>query len=139
MTTTCEPGPLGAAAAEAGAEGAAAGAAGDAEEPADGAGEAAGGASVGSVPWSESAASSVRITEPSATLSPTFTFSSLTVPANGAGTSMVALSDSSVISGSSGATVSPGATSSSMIGTSAKSPMSGTLTSTITAVPCAGR
>ena len=51
------------------------------------------------------------------------------VPADGAGTSIVALSDSSVISESSTPTVSPGFTSTSMTGTSLKSPMSGTLTS----------
>ena len=45
---------------------------------------------------------------PCATLSPTLTLSSCTTPANGAGTSIVALSDSSVTSGSSSATVSPG-------------------------------
>ena len=54
--------------------------------------------------------------------------SSPTVPANGAGTSIVALSDSSVSSGSSTATVSPAATRISMTGTSVKSPMSGTST-----------
>ena len=84
----------------------------------------------------------MRITEPSDTVSPTATFSSCTTPACGAGTSMVALSDSSVISGSSGATSSPGATRISMIGTSAKSPMSGTLISIVSAIraaPCACR
>ena len=80
------------------------------------------------------APSSMRIAEPSDTVSPTATFSSRTTPACGAGTSIVALSDSSVISGSSGATSSPGATSTSMIGTSAKSPMSGTLISTMSAI-----
>ena len=44
----------------------------------------------------------------------------------GAGTSMVALSDSRVISGSSTLTLAPGATCTSMIGMSLKSPMSGT-------------
>ena len=48
------------------------------------------------------AASSSRISEPSETVSPTATFSSRTTPAAGEGTSIVALSDSSVISGSSG-------------------------------------
>jgi hypothetical protein len=50
--------------------------------------------------WSAApAVSSVRISVPSETLSPVFTFSSLTVPRfAGAGTSIVALSDSSVIS-----------------------------------------
>ena len=51
------------------------------------------------------------------------------VPAAGAGMSMVALSDSSVISGSSAATVSPAAMCTSMTGTPAKSPISGTVTS----------
>jgi hypothetical protein len=40
-------------------------------------------------------------------LSPTLTFSSVTTPDTGEGTSMVALSDSSVISESSALTVSP--------------------------------
>ena len=53
---------------------------------------------------------------------------------DGAGTSIVALSDSSVSSGSSALTLSPGATCTSMIGTSLKSPMSGTGTSTWLAV-----
>src|SRR6185437_3701471 len=43
-----------------------------------------------------SSASIVAITLPSEISSPTLTFISLTVPANGAGTSMVALADSSV-------------------------------------------
>ena len=59
-------------------------------------------------------------------------------PAAGAGMSIVALSDSSVISGSSAATVSPAATSTSITGTSEKSPISGTRTS-VTAAPSAGR
>ena len=66
---------------------------------------------------------------PSLTWSPTLTSTSPTVPADGAGTSSVALSDSSVSSGSSALTLSPGATCTSMIGTSLKSPMSGTRTS----------
>ena len=66
---------------------------------------------------------------PTETVSPTETLTAVTVPAAGAGTSIVALSDSSVISGSSAATVSPTATWISMIGTSAKSPISGTTTS----------
>jgi hypothetical protein len=83
------------------------------------------GESDGASPLTSSESSSV----PLDTLSPTETFRSWTVPANGAGTSIVALSDSSVTSGSSAATVSPGETSSSMTGTSSKSPMSGTVTS----------
>src|ERR1700674_1137084 len=71
----------------------------------------------------------VRIKAPSATLSPTFTFTSFTTPPAGAGTSIVALSDSSVTSGSSFATVSPALTSTSITGTSVKSPISGTFTS----------
>src|SRR5882762_804154 len=70
--------------------------------------------------------SSSRITLPSLTLSPTLTFNCATVPAAGAGTSIVALSDSSVTSGSSGLTLSPAFTITSITGTSLKSPMSGT-------------
>ena len=66
---------------------------------------------------------------PSLTLSPTLTSNASTVPPPGAGTSIVALSDSSVINGSSALTASPSFTWISMIGTSLKSPMSGTLTS----------
>jgi hypothetical protein len=66
---------------------------------------------------------------PCETLSPTLIFSSLTMPAAGEGTSMVALSDSRLTSGSSLATTSPGLTSTSITGTSVKSPISGTLTS----------
>src|SRR5215470_6031906 len=69
------------------------------------------------------------MTLPSLTLSPTLTLSSLTVPAAGEGTSIVALSDSSVTSESSFFTASPGLTNTSITGTSLKSPMSGTLTS----------
>ena len=53
------------------------------------------------------------------------------MPACGAGTSMVALSHSSVISGSSAATVWPGWTWTSMTGHVLKSPMSGTLISIV--------
>ena len=74
--------------------------------------------------------SNVRIRLPALTLSPMLTFRSFTVPALGDGTSIDALSDSSVISGSSGLTLSPPFTAISMIGTSLKSPMSGTRTST---------
>src|SRR2546425_4019935 len=77
------------------------------------------------------APSSVRITLPWLTLSPNLTLSSLTVPAAGEGTSIVALSDSRVTSESSAFTVSPGLTKTSMTGTSLKSPMSGTLTSIV--------
>ncbi len=68
---------------------------------------------------------------PSLTVSPTLTSTSATAPAAGDGTSIVALSDSSVISGSSALTASPGLTCTSMTGTSSKSPMSGTLTSVV--------
>src|SRR5206468_12391032 len=61
--------------------------------------------------------------------SPTLTFNSFTTPPSGAGTSIVALSDSSVTSGSSPLTVSPALTCTSITGTSLKSPMSGTRTS----------
>jgi hypothetical protein len=69
-------------------------------------------------------------TEPSPTLEPIWTSTSLTVPATVDGTSIVALSDSSVAMASSTLMVSPTLTYSSMTGTSSKSPMSGTLTST---------
>jgi hypothetical protein len=62
------------------------------------------------------------------------TFTSFTTPAAGEGTSIVALSDSSVTSDVSGFTVSPGFTSTSMTGTSLKSPMSGTFTSSSVAM-----
>src|SRR5262245_44126138 len=71
-------------------------------------------------------ASSVRISVPSETLSPFLSLSSLITPACGAGTSIVALSDSSVMSGSSFFTLSPGLTSTSITGMFLKSPMSGT-------------
>src|SRR5215831_14880732 len=74
------------------------------------------------------AASSVRITLPSLNLSPSLTLTSFTVPAAGEGTSIVALSDSSVINGSSAFTASPALTKTSITGTSLKSPISGTLT-----------
>src|SRR5690606_24703684 len=75
------------------------------------------------------AASISSSTLPSPTVSPILTLLSLTTPAAGEGTSMVALSDSSVTSESSGLMVSPTLTRISMTGTSLKSPMSGTLTS----------
>ena len=78
---------------------------------------------------SPSLASSSRIMLPSATLSPSLTLTSFTTPAAGEGISMVALSDSTVISEASLATESPGLTRISMTSTSLKSPMSGTLTS----------
>src|SRR5450432_1744203 len=81
------------------------------------------------------AASSSRITVPSLTLSPSFTLSSVTVPALGAGTSIAAFSDSTEISESSALTTSPALTKISMIGTSLKSPMSGTLTAVVVAAP----
>ena len=81
------------------------------------------------------APSSSRMTAPSPTLSPTLTFSSLTTPPTGAGTSIVALSDSSTISGSSALITSPALTSTSMIGTSLKSPISGTLIASVMFAP----
>src|SRR5439155_691277 len=76
----------------------------------------------------------VRISVPSETLSPTLTFSSAIVPPTGDGTSIVALSDSSVTSGVSVLIASPTLTSTSMTGTSLKSPMSGTSTLTSVAI-----
>src|SRR5688572_10630715 len=69
-------------------------------------------------------------TVPCETESPTPTRSSETVPAVGAGTPMVALSDSRVTNGSSTATTSPELTWISITCTSLKSPMSGTGIST---------
>src|SRR5450631_67869 len=66
---------------------------------------------------------------PALTLSPSLTRISLTTPPSCAGTSIVALSDSSETSGSSALTVSPTFTNTSITGTSLKSPMSGTRTS----------
>src|SRR5690606_19884893 len=65
-------------------------------------------------------------TAPSDSVSPTLTLSSRTTPACEDGTSIVALSDSSVTRPWSMATVSPTATSTSITGTSLKPPMSGT-------------
>src|SRR5690348_931176 len=81
-----------------------------------------------------SAASSMRITAPSETSSPTFTLSSFTVPAALDGTSIVALSDSSVIRLCSFVTVSPAFTSTSITGTLSWPPMSGTFTSIVFAM-----
>ena len=65
------------------------------------------------------AAGSMRaISVPIDTLSPTFATTSETAPAIGEGTSIVALSDSSVTSGCSAFTTSPGFTRTSMTGTS---------------------
>ena len=68
------------------------------------------------------------------TLSPTLTFSWLTFPAAGDGISIVALSDSSVMSDCSFETASPGFTRTSMTSTFLKSPMSGTFTSVPAAI-----
>src|SRR5688572_5129852 len=66
--------------------------------------------------------------EPLETLSPILILIAFTTPAEGEGISMVALSDSSVMSDCSFVTASPGFTSTSMTSTSLKSPMSGTST-----------
>src|SRR5690349_7369833 len=118
-------------AAAAGAGGAAAVAAAALDVAADGAAGGAGLAGACAGAGASAACSSVRIRWPSLTLSPTLTPTDLTVPAAGAGTSIVALSDSSVTSESSALTASPGLTRTSMTGTSVKSPMSGTLTSIV--------
>jgi hypothetical protein len=75
-------------------------------------------------------------TAPSLTLEPSWTSTSLT-RRRPDGTSIVALSDSSVAIASSTLMLSPTLTNRSMTGTSEKSPMSGTLTST-TPPPAAG-
>src|SRR5258706_2043892 len=93
------------------------------------AGAGAGVAALAGVAGAESAASTVRITLPMETLSPTLTLISVTTPAWVEGTSMVALSLSSETRESSFLMVSPALTRISMTGISAKSPISGTLTS----------
>src|SRR5246127_2627241 len=107
-----------------GAASAGVGAAAGAAAAGDGAGGGAGRACAATA-----SVTSVRMTAPSLTRSPTLTFRSATFPPSGEGTSIEALSDSSVTSGCSAAMVSPGLTMTSMIGTSLKSPMSGTRTS----------
>ena len=90
-----------------------------------GAGAAAcAGAAAGAAP----ATSKIMISDPVDTLSPVLILISLTVPANGAGTSIEALSPSTVISDCSAATVSPTFTRISVTSTSSP-PMSGTFTS----------
>ena len=98
-----------------------------------GAGAAGGGAGA-AVPLSPASASIVAITLPCETSSPSLTRISLTMPANGAGTSIVALADSSVTRLWSLATRSPGLTITSITGTPSKSPMSGTLASRTSAI-----
>ncbi len=75
--------------------------------------------------------SSTTMGIPCETLSPTFTLTSCTTPAASAGTSIDAFSLSSVMSESFFLTRSPGLTSTSITGTSLKSPMSGTRTSIV--------
>src|SRR5574343_449266 len=76
-------------------------------------------------------ASTLINTAPSLTRELSWISTSLTVPATVEGTSMVALSDSSVAMASSTLMLSPTLTNRSMTGTSEKSPISGTLTSMI--------
>src|SRR5215813_4076231 len=92
---------------------------------------AAGGGAGSVLGFSAVADSSMRMGEPLETLSPTLTLIDCTVPAPGDGISIVALSDSSVMSDCSLAIASPGLTSTSMTSTSLKSPMSGTFTSLV--------
>src|SRR5438034_3734950 len=76
-----------------------------------------------------SVSSRIRIGLPCETLSPVLTRNSFTTPAAGDGISIVALSDSTVISDCSGCTASPRLTRTSITSTFLKSPMSGTKTS----------
>src|SRR5471032_304638 len=123
LPVTTEPADTGAAAA-----GAAAAAATGADAT------AAGAAAAGAAAATGAAAPPVAVTtssgEPSCTLSPTLTLMAVTTPAWLDGISMLALSDSTVISDWSTLIVSPTLTINSMTSTSLKSPMSGTLTST---------
>ena len=98
----------------AGDAGAAAALAGAAEAALAGAAAALAGAAVRAA--SPAAESMRAISVPIDTLSPTFATTSATAPATGEGTSIVALSDSSVTSDCSAFTTSPGFTSTSMIG-----------------------
>src|SRR5471032_1290333 len=123
--TLTSTGPLAAAAAGAAAGAAAAGAGAGAAA----AGAAAAGAAAGAA--APPSASSNSSKPPSATLSPTLILISLTTPAWLDGISMLALSDSTVISDWSTLIVSPTLIISSMTSTSLKSPISGTLTSTM--------
>src|SRR5574343_1297208 len=107
------------------AAGAAAGAGAGAAACAAGAGAAAGAATAAPP------VSTLISTLPSPTLEPSWTRTSLTTPSTVEGTSIVALSDSSVAMASSILMLSPTFTYNSMTGTSEKSPMSGTLTSMI--------
>ena len=75
------------------------------------------------------AVSSSNTRAPAEILSPTLILSSVTVPPKGAGMSMAALSDSTVMMESSAARASPGFTMISMTSTSLKLPISGTRTS----------
>src|SRR3989339_151876 len=84
----------------------------------------AAGAVAGAVAASPLASVSTML--PWLSLSPTLTRMAVTTPACGEGTSIVALSDSSEISGSSAFTGAPTLTKISITGTSVKSPMSGT-------------
>ena len=77
----------------------------------------------------ETSASITPSTEPSPTLSPTFTDRLISLPACELGISIEALSLSTVIRLCSTAKKSPGDTKTSIISTSLKSPMSGTLIS----------
>src|SRR5437763_13345381 len=99
-------------------------------------GAVAGGAVAGvavagvAVAGAEPLARTVAMRSPVLTLPPLLVWSFSTTPTAVEGTSMVALSDSSVTSGESMTTASPGFTSTSMTATSLKLPMSGTRTST---------
>ena len=88
----------------------------------------------GIVAGASSATSTLAKTLPCDTRSPIFTRTSRTVPAADAGTSIVALSDSSVTSGASLPIASPAAMRISMIGTSSKPPISGTVSSIVLAM-----
>ena len=72
-------------------------------------------------------ASISTMSSPSETVSPSLTRTLRTLPPLGAGTSMLALSDSRVIRVSSGSITSPSDTATSMISTSVSPPISGTL------------
>ena len=114
---------------------AACGSTGGAAAAGAGAGTATGAGTSAAADGAAPAPSSNTMGVPWLTLSPILTRTWPILPAKGEGTSMVALSLSSVTSGSSAFTASPGFTLISMTGTFLKSPMSGTVTVVIGMLP----
>src|SRR5690554_7667015 len=89
--------------------------------------EAASASSAASLSSALPSSSTSTLSSPSETVSPSLTNTRTTLPPLGDGTSMLALSDSSVIRVSSGSMTSPSDTATSMISTASLPPISGTL------------